>query len=230
MSIFGNNKTANEWNKEAIALMNEGKFTESLLCCDEAIKLEPEDSKLWTNKGAILYNNQQFTEALVCLDHSLTIERTVHNTWYTKAGVLLKLKRYVEALHCANQAIEIDPNNANGYDAKANSLMFLFRFTQAMSCFDEAIKLEPDNLFYKLNKAKCLDVITDKQKEKATRKGWTQSQKEKVRNRQNGKCASCEKYPPRWEYHHINKDRSDNSMDNCEGLCPNCHTAKTLGE
>ena len=28
MSIFGNNKTANEWNKEAIALMNEGIFTE----------------------------------------------------------------------------------------------------------------------------------------------------------------------------------------------------------
>jgi len=59
------------------------------------------------------------------------------------------------------------------------------------------------------------------------RKGWTVDEKEQVRIRQDGKCAHCNKPPPRWEYHHINGDRSNNSLDNCEGLCPNCHSVET---
>jgi hypothetical protein len=59
------------------------------------------------------------------------------------------------------------------------------------------------------------------------RYGWTPQQKEEVRERQYGKCAHCGRPPPRWEYHHVNGDRSDNSMSNCEGLCPNCHSVET---
>jgi 5-methylcytosine-specific restriction endonuclease McrA len=60
-----------------------------------------------------------------------------------------------------------------------------------------------------------------------TRKGWTVDEKEQVRIRQDGKCAHCNKPPPRWEYHHANGDRSNNSLENCEGLCPNCHSVET---
>ena len=58
--------------------------------------------------------------------------------------------------------------------------------------------------------------------------GWTEEEKEKVRTRQDGKCAKCQKPPPaRWEYYHIDGDRTNNSLDNCEGLCPNCYSIKT---
>jgi len=64
--------------------------------------------------------------------------------------------------------------------------------------------------------------------ESLPRKGWTEVEKEQVRIRQDGKCAKCQKPPPaRWEYHHMDGDRSNNSLDNCEGLCPNCHSVKT---
>jgi len=59
------------------------------------------------------------------------------------------------------------------------------------------------------------------------RQGWTPQQKEEIREQQYGKCAHCGKSPPRWEYHHIDGDRSNGSMDNCEGLCPNCHSIET---
>ncbi len=59
------------------------------------------------------------------------------------------------------------------------------------------------------------------------RRGWNEQQKRKVRNRQNGRCASCNDTPPRWEYHHIDGNRSNNDMSNCEGLCPNCHSVET---
>jgi len=58
--------------------------------------------------------------------------------------------------------------------------------------------------------------------------GWSEAQKEQVRIRQDGLCAMCQKLPPaRWEYHHIDGDSSNNSLENCEGLCPNCYSVKT---
>ena len=58
--------------------------------------------------------------------------------------------------------------------------------------------------------------------------GWSEVQKEQVRIRQDGKCAKCQKPPPaRWEYHHMDGDTSNNSLENCEGLCPNCHSIDT---
>jgi hypothetical protein len=62
---------------------------------------------------------------------------------------------------------------------------------------------------------------------KIVRHGWTEVQKEKVRYRQDGKCSSCKRPPPRWEYDHIDGNKSNNDLDNCQGLCPNCHSVKT---
>ncbi len=58
--------------------------------------------------------------------------------------------------------------------------------------------------------------------------GWTEAEKEQVRIRQDGKCAKCQKPPPaKWEYYHLDGDGTNNSLENCEGLCPNCHSMKT---
>ena len=62
---------------------------------------------------------------------------------------------------------------------------------------------------------------------KVERKGWTESEKEQVRINQDGKCAICQKPPPRWEYDHIDGNRENNDLSNCQGLCPNCHSVKT---
>ena len=62
------------------------------------------------------------------------------------------------------------------------------------------------------------------------RRGWNESQKEQVRNRQRGRCNRCRKVPPRWHYDHVDGNRENNSMSNCQGLCPNCHDVKTHEE
>ena len=64
-------------------------------------------------------------------------------------------------------------------------------------------------------------------KKNLIRHGWTPNEKEQVRIRQDGKCAHCGNPPPRWHYHHVDGNRSNNSMNNCEGLCPNCHDVET---
>lgn len=62
------------------------------------------------------------------------------------------------------------------------------------------------------------------------RRGWTELEKEQVRIYQDSKCNKCGRPPPRWEYHHRDGNRSNNSLRNCEGLCPNCHSVKTHDE
>jgi len=57
------------------------------------------------------------------------------------------------------------------------------------------------------------------------RKAFSEETKRYVMKRQNGKCAECDEIPRHWEFHHI-AGRDDNSISNCEGLCPNCHRSE----
>ena len=54
------------------------------------------------------------------------------------------------------------------------------------------------------------------------RKDFTLETKEKAKELQEGKCAICEKNPTDWEFYHIH-DIDDNSIENCQGLCIDCH-------
>ena len=61
------------------------------------------------------------------------------------------------------------------------------------------------------------------------RKHFTFSTKEQVKEIQEGKCNICGRYPNHWEFDHIN-GRGDNSIENCQGLCRDCHQSKTLDD
>jgi len=59
------------------------------------------------------------------------------------------------------------------------------------------------------------------------RRGWNSVQKEQVRDRQYGRCNMCFTQPSQWKYDYINGNKSNNDLNNCQGLCPNCHSVKT---
>ncbi len=59
------------------------------------------------------------------------------------------------------------------------------------------------------------------------RLGWSSIQKEQVRNRQYGRCNMCFTQPSQWKYDYINGDKSNNELNNCQGLCAHCYSVKT---
>ena len=59
------------------------------------------------------------------------------------------------------------------------------------------------------------------------RRGWSSIQKEQVRNRQYGRCNMCFTQTSQWKYDYINGNKSNNDLNNCQGLCPHCHSEKT---
>jgi len=61
------------------------------------------------------------------------------------------------------------------------------------------------------------------------RMDFTFATKERVKELQKGKCAICDRYPTHWEFDHI-ATRGDNSIENCQGLCRDCHEKKSLDD
>jgi hypothetical protein len=59
------------------------------------------------------------------------------------------------------------------------------------------------------------------------RRAFSAETKRIVKKKQKGKCAECGDYPTHWEFDHID-GRGDNSIENCDGLCRDCHQSKTL--
>ncbi len=59
------------------------------------------------------------------------------------------------------------------------------------------------------------------------RRGWSSTQKEQVRSRQYGKCNMCFTPPSHWKYYHVDGNKSNNYLDNCQGLCPDCYSVRT---
>jgi 5-methylcytosine-specific restriction endonuclease McrA len=53
--------------------------------------------------------------------------------------------------------------------------------------------------------------------------------KREVLKDQNYKCAICKTSAEVWDYDHIDSNRSNNDISNCQALCPNCHAKKTRG-
>jgi hypothetical protein len=59
------------------------------------------------------------------------------------------------------------------------------------------------------------------------RQHFSDSIKEKVLEKQHHRCADCNRVLNVVDWHHKNRDRSDNKGSNCVALCPNCHAIKT---
>jgi len=59
------------------------------------------------------------------------------------------------------------------------------------------------------------------------RRGLSNIQKEQVRNRQYDKCNMCFTSPSQWKYDYFDGYKSNNDINNCQGLCPDCFSIKT---
>ena len=73
-----------------------------------------------------------------------------------------------------------------------------------------------------LNKASKYD-----NKGKLKRKDFSEKTKKATLIKQKYKCNRCRKKLDEINWDHIDGNRSNNSIANCQALCPNCHAKKT---
>jgi uncharacterized membrane protein len=59
------------------------------------------------------------------------------------------------------------------------------------------------------------------------RKSFSKYVKDEILERQQNRCAMCNDKLFYCHFDHIDGNRSNNSLSNCQALCPNCHELKT---
>jgi len=64
---------------------------------------------------------------------------------------------------------------------------------------------------------------------KKKRRAFSEDTKQFVLNRQDYRCNICGTSMQYWDFDHIGS-RNDNSPENCQALCLNCHREKTISE
>ena len=62
---------------------------------------------------------------------------------------------------------------------------------------------------------------------KPKRKDFAKSTIKAALERQGFRCNICEEKTDVWEIDHFNGKSSDNRLENCQPLCPECHARKT---
>ncbi len=71
------------------------------------------------------------------------------------------------------------------------------------------------------------ELIKESTSSKKPRKEFSEQVKKWVLALQNYKCNNCQRVLDMVNFDHIDGNRANNSSNNCQALCPNCHAKKT---
>jgi len=72
-----------------------------------------------------------------------------------------------------------------------------------------------------------LRVIEKSMSKPKARKSFPKTTQKSSLSEQKNRCNDCSKKSKVWDFDHIDGDSSNNSLNNCQALCPNCHAKKT---
>jgi len=123
------------------------RFDETIVFCDETLKINSKFSRAWGGKGNALSGLGKHQSALACYDKAISLEpKQILTFWFSKGVVLIRLERYQEALSCFNEVLKIDPNHINSLYKKGCILIRLERYQEALSCFNEVLKIDPNHI------------------------------------------------------------------------------------
>lgn len=118
---------------------------EALEACDQAIRIDPNDSLIWYNRGTVLMTElQRYEEAITSFEKALDINPEDVASWDNRAVALGQLGQYQDALVSHNRALEIDDQQARVWQNLGVTLFLAQRYAEALTAFERAIELDPN--------------------------------------------------------------------------------------
>jgi len=98
---------ANDLYHEADNFFGQGKYDKAIEACDEAIRLDPYDSRTWKLKGISLYHQGKYDGAIKAFDEALGIDPKNAKIWYCRGCVLVTQEEHRAALKCFDRARDL---------------------------------------------------------------------------------------------------------------------------
>ena len=105
--LLGKIEDANTWNDKGNSLYSLGRHEEAIACCDEAIKLDPENYYALSWKATGLGSLEKYEEAIACYDKLIMLDPEDTIAWYHKGDSLKELGRVEEAKQCSAKVKEL---------------------------------------------------------------------------------------------------------------------------
>jgi tetratricopeptide (TPR) repeat protein len=87
------------------SLLNLDQAEEALVCFDEALKLDTQNTEALVKKGAALERLRKLDEAVDCYDQAIAADDSMTIAYLYKGGLFNRMERFNEALQCYEQAL-----------------------------------------------------------------------------------------------------------------------------
>jgi len=140
--------TALDWLYKAIALWNDGKFTDpgkAIEYLNEAIRLKPDYSYAYANRGNAYVDLGQDQRAIQDYDTAIRLKPDLSEAYYSRGGAYGKLLgQYQRAIQDFDTAIRLKSDYTDAYNNRGVAYHNLGQNWQAIQDYDEAIRLKPD--------------------------------------------------------------------------------------
>jgi predicted O-linked N-acetylglucosamine transferase (SPINDLY family) len=151
------------YNLRGETLRAQGRFSDALLACRQALDLNPNYTPALINMAAALRQLGRLDEALACLDRVIEIEPESAEAHNNRGIVLRQKGDSREAVAAFSQALLLNPRLIQAHNSLANELRNLGNLEEAIASYERALTLQPDspailvNLFQVLSYACAWD-------------------------------------------------------------------------
>jgi len=118
-AIAGNPAAPAYHNNLGNVLQELGRFRESLLCYEEALRLAPDYVEALVNLGNALNRLDRFPEALACYLEAQRLRPDDPAVYVNLGRALVEEGLPADSLACAEEALRLDPGNAEAHATRA---------------------------------------------------------------------------------------------------------------
>lgn len=160
---------AQDYYKEAQALINEGKYEDAIRKLDTAIERAPRSPLYYIAKGTTLTELHRGNDAIICYDRALEIinkypnaenKSYLYDLFLNRGKAYFSINKFYEAVICYDRAITYNNEDIRVYLEKVKVFHLTGRHSEELICLDKALELEPGNLDAYKMKGRALQKLS----------------------------------------------------------------------
>jgi tetratricopeptide (TPR) repeat protein len=139
----GENLEAWELLNKGVSLDNLGYHREAIQCYDEALHLNPQDSKVYNNRGTAYRALRQHEQALKDYDKAIELNPQYPHAYNNRGLVYRALGQHEQAVKDFDMVIQLHPWYPYAYNNRGLVYRALGQHEKAIQDFDMSIRLNP---------------------------------------------------------------------------------------
>ena len=124
-------------------LLHQGKIEEALVCFQQAIQQEPNQSEFHYGWGQALANQQQWGDAILAYQQALNLQPNVAEIHHDMAEALVHNHQLEQAQMHFQEAIQLNPASAKSYWELAKLWKIQGNLTEEVRCCLKALQSQP---------------------------------------------------------------------------------------